>query len=237
MFLDLNNFLFYALGNLYMRRKDKIEKTISLLKKEYGRLDLGLPSLSPVDMLIQTILSQNNNDIVTSRTFKRLKKKYRNWDQLLATSNTSIERDIRDNGLYKAKTRFMKNALKQMKKDFGRITLDPLKKMETKEARKWLESIKGVGPKTAGVVMAFSFGRAAFPVDTHVYRIVTRLGIVPESTRTKVQKTLEEEIPEAKQALLHTLLINHGKTICIARKPKCLECVLKGFCSSKKLYY
>ena len=215
----------------------KTAKIFALLKEKYGSLDLGLPILSPVDMLIQTILSQNNNDARTGKTFKRLKKSHKSWEEVLGEGRNALEKEIRDNGLYRAKSAAIIAALSKMKTEFGALTLDPLKDMETRAARAWLESIKGVGPKTAGIVMAFSFNRASFPVDTHVHRVGTRLRIIPEGySRVKAQQYLEDHVDAKTQSAFHTLLIDHGKTICTARNPKCRECALNKICPSKKLY-
>jgi len=221
-----------------LKNAEKLDEVFKRLKSFYAGLNMGLPALSPVDMLVQTIISQNNTDVNTLKTFAKLKKRFKSWDELLAARDKELEELLKESGLYRSKTKYIKNALRKMKEDFADFTLSPLKKMRDEEARSWLLSIKGIGPKTAGVVLAFSLGKPSFPVDTHVQRVITRLGIVPEGTsREKVQKLLEATVAQRKQAIFHTLLINHGKSICKARKPLCLKCPLSDICPSKKLYY
>ena len=114
----------------------------------------------------------------------------------------------------------------------GELTLDFLAGMEIDEAKKWLTSLKGVGPKTAAIVLLFSLCKPAFPVDTHVHRVTRRLGLIPEKTsREKAHVLLEELVPPELYYPFHLNLIEHGRTVCHARNPKCAECILQEHCA------
>jgi endonuclease-3 len=138
---------------------------------------------------------------------------------------------IRPAGLANQKGPRIQNILKEITRQRGSLDLSFLSEMSTDEARQWLLQFKGVGPKTAAIVLQFSLGKPAFPVDTHIYRVTGRLGIRPEKMNAdQAHDYLAELIPEETYYPAHLNLIRLGREICQARKPRCPDCPLQDFC-------
>jgi endonuclease-3 len=207
----------------------KVEKCIAILEKEYG---VPHPDeIDPVDLLIMTILSQNTSDTNSLRAFAILKKAFCGHEKILAASDEAVADSIRVGGLAEIKARRIKEALSRIKRDAGTISLSFLANMEKDEAMTYLRSLPGVGPKTASVVLLFAFSMPFLPVDTHVYRVSRRLGLLGEDVRLeKAQPILERIVPVEKYLSLHLNLIRHGRRICRARGPKHDECALQMWC-------
>lgn len=207
----------------------KAEKCIEILEDIYGAPQAG--DIDPVDLLVQTILSQNTTDTNSFQAFRNLKTAYPNYKDLLAASDEDIAKQIKVGGLAEMKARRIKEALIKIKGDAGAIDLGFLARMSRVEAEEYLLSLPGVGPKTAAVVLLFAFSFPIMPVDTHVYRVSGRLGLVPEGASIKeTQRILEEITPQDKYLSLHLNLIQHGRRICKARGPKHEECALRALC-------
>ena len=114
----------------------------------------------------------------------------------------------------------------------GDLDLEFLREMPPGDVRQWLLNFKGVGPKTAAIVMLFSLGMPAFPVDTHVFRVTGRLGLRPENVTEEAAHTILEGLfPPESYTDAHLNLIRHGRQICLARRPQCAECVLRDLCN------
>lgn len=194
----------------------------------------GVPEsrgVDPVDLLVMTILSQNTSDINSSRAFERLKSRFSSYAEILDASREEIADAIRPGGLADIKAARIKGALERLRDDFGSVDLSPLQKMSAEEARSYLISIPGIGPKTASVLLLFGFGMPAMPVDTHVYRVSRRIGLVPENASIEeAQRILEEITPREKYLSLHINLIRHGRLVCKARNPLCERCEVRGLC-------
>jgi endonuclease-3 len=201
----------------------------AILAKEYN---IAPPTrLRPVDTLVLTILSQNTSDTNSWRAFQSLRRKFPSWERVADAPVRAVERAISCGGLAKAKSHSIKRALNTLRERNGSITLAPLAKMGEHEAKRWLTSIKGVGPKTASVVLLFAFGKSALPVDTHVYRVSRRLGLVPlDASRERAQHLLERVVPPSCYYAFHVGLIQHGRMVCVARKPRCSRCPLEKSC-------
>jgi endonuclease-3 len=209
----------------------KVEKCIEILEDLYGVPQAG--DVDPLDLLVQTMLSQNTTDTNSFQAFRNLKTSYSNYEDLLAASDEDIAELIRVGGLSEMKARRIKEALIKIKRytGAGAIDLSFLASMSREEAEDYLLSLPGVGPKTAAVVMLFAFGIPVMPVDTHVYRVSRRLGLVPEGSSIKeTQRILEEIVPPDKYLSLHLNLIRHGRRICKARRPRHEECALRALC-------
>jgi endonuclease-3 len=192
------------------------------------------PSVDPLEALVLTILSQNTNDVNRDRAFRRLRDKFPTWEAILQSPEDQIVEAIRPAGLAKIKAPRIKGALQAVMERAGRLDLSFICDMPLDEARKWLTSLKGIGPKTAAIVLLFACGHEAFPVDTHIYRVTRRLGLVPwKATREKAHQILEELLPAEIYYQFHINLIEHGRRVCKAPKPLCTACVLKDLC----LYY
>lgn len=187
----------------------------------------------PLDELILTLLSQHTNDRNRDIAFGRLKEAFANWEESLGASIEEIAHLIRPAGLGNQKAVRLKGILQTIREaNGGRLSLDFLNEMDKEQALNWLKGLPGVGPKTAACVLMFSFGRPAFPVDTHIHRLVSRLGWIEErTTDEKAHQILDRLVPDPIKYRLHLNLIAHGRTICRPTKPRCPICPLTDLCS------
>ena len=187
--------------------------------------------LPPVDELVSTILSQSTSDINRDKGFYALKERYSNWESVMTAPEAEIIETIRPAGLANQKGPRIQAALRYVEAERGEVSLDFLADLPLDEAKTWLTNIKGVGPKTAAIILLFAFGRPAFPVDTHVHRITGRLGLIgPKVTADKAHPILENIGNPDTFYPLHLNLIRHGRETCVARKPKCKQCPLQAYC-------
>lgn len=201
-----------------------------LLIQEYSQHEWH-PRLDPLSELIFTILSQNTSDINRDRAWMRLKARFPTWESVLAADAAELAEAIRPGGLANVKAPRIQEALRVIKRERGEFTLDFLAEMEVDEAKQWLTSLSGVGPKTAAIVLLFSLGKPAFPVDTHVHRVSRRLGLIGTKTsREKAHEVLEELLPPEIYYTFHLNLIAHGREVCKAQQPRCTTCVLQEHC-------
>jgi endonuclease-3 len=185
----------------------------------------------PVSELVLTFLSQNTSDVNSHRAFEQLRSRYESWDAVLAAPTGELADVIRSGGLADIKAPRIQAALQRILEEQGRFSLDFLSDLPLKQSKRWLTSLKGIGHKSAAIVLLFCFGKAAFPVDTHVHRVSLRLGIVPAKTsRDDTQKVWETLAPPAAYYSLHLNLIKHGRQICKAASPRCAVCVLQPHC-------
>lgn len=185
----------------------------------------------PLDELILTILSQSTSDANCYRGWESLRTRYPDWDAALAAPDGEVEETIRPAGLSKQKSATIISVLARLRDEHGGPSLDHLEAMNDAEAVEYLTSFKGVGVKTAACVLCFSLERDVIPVDTHVHRIALRLGWVPEGTNAvRTHQILNEIVPPELRYELHVLMIGHGRTVCVARRPRCGECVLQDRC-------
>ncbi len=183
-----------------------------------------------MDVLIETILSQNTTDKNSSRAFKRLKARFPDWERVASARVASIEAAIRIGGLPNIKAKRIKKVLREIRKREGKLSLGSLKQKQAGEAFTYLTSLDGVGPKTAACVLAFALGKDTIPADTHVHRVSNRLGFVKTKTPAKTQQLLEEKVQNRHKHAFHINLIAHGRTTCKAIKPRCSRCFLKKLC-------
>lgn len=189
--------------------------------------------LPPVDELVSTILSQSTSDLNRDKGFYALKARYPDWESVMNAPTDEVIDTIRPAGLANQKGPRIQAALRYVQKARGAITLDFLAEMPLPEATQWLTQIKGVGPKTAAIILLFAFNRPAFPVDTHVHRISKRLGLIgPKVTADKAHGILQNMGAADTFYPLHLNLIRHGREVCQARKPKCEICVLIHLCDA-----
>jgi len=200
------------------------------LKKMYG--DKRQTKFSdPTEELILTILSQNTNDLNRDRAYASLISRFGSWREISGARITSIAGAIKVGGLANIKARRIKKILRQIGERSEDYSISFIKKMSDNEAWEYLMSFDGVGPKTASCVMMFSLGRNFMPVDTHVHRVSRRLGLIPENMNAeKAHDWYREMNPPVNPYRLHLNLIQHGRTLCRAGKPKCGECGLKDRC-------
>jgi endonuclease-3 len=190
--------------------------------------------LPAIDELVSTILSQNTNDINRDRGFNALRAKFPTWEQVRDAEANEVIDAIRPAGLANQKGPRMQQVLKAITEERGSLDLSFLAEMPLEEARSWLTKFNGVGPKTAAIVLCFSLGIPAFPVDTHVYRVTGRIGLRPEKlTVEQAHPYLESVFPPETYYAAHLNLIRLGREICNARKPLCMNCPIVALCDYK----
>src|SRR5688572_30549666 len=190
--------------------------------------------LPVIDELVSTILSQNTNDINRDRGFNALRAKFPTWEQVRDAEANEVIDAIRPAGLANQKGPRMQQVLKAITEERGSLDLSFLAEMPLEEARSWLTKFNGVGPKTAAIVLCFSLGIPAFPVDTHVYRVTGRIGLRPEKlTVEQAHPYLEAVFPPETYYAAHLNLIRLGREICNARKPLCAKCPINKLCDYK----
>lgn len=207
----------------------KLNKIITGLEKKY--LNNDIPSKGGIlDTLIATKLSQNTTDKTSYIAYKNLKKKYKTWDAIANAPLNEIKKQIKVCGMADTKSKDIKNMLNNMKKNYGTLNLDFLKKYKTEKIYDELLRYKGIGVKTVSCVLAFSMGREVFPVDTHIHRILNRLGIVKTKSPEETFDKSEALIPGRKKISFHRNLIKFGREICKANRPLCGLCILYDYC-------
>ncbi len=185
----------------------------------------------PIDQLVTTILSQNTSDVNTHRSFQALKQAYPDWTQAMNAPQHELIEVIRSGGLANQKGPRIQNTLLQIYAEQGDFDLNWLEDVLVNEARAWLTQFKGVGNKTASILLLFCFNRPAFAVDTHVQRLSRRLGIAPANANADtVMHVLEEYAAPEWYYPLHINFIRHGRALCKARKPQCESCTLGDLC-------
>jgi endonuclease-3 len=213
-----------------MADKAKVLNVIQLLQQEYGsRQREG--NEEAISVLIGTILSQNTSDLNSKRAFESLRADFDSWEAILSAETESIAESIKIGGLARVKARRIKFALEAIWQSRGSFDLEFLKSLPLSQAKAWLKELPGVGPKTAGCVLLFSFDRPALPVDTHVFRVARRLGLIDsEVSIGKAHEILENQVPPTDIRQFHLNMIEHGRQVCRAQKPQCEQCILRNLC-------
>ncbi len=185
----------------------------------------------PLDELISTILSQNTNDANRDRAFESLRAGFPTWEAVRDALLKDVIEAIRPAGLANQKGARIQAILASITVQRGALDLSFLKEYTPEVAFDWLMQFKGVGPKTASIVLQFSLGMPAFPVDTHIYRVSGRLGLrPPKMSVEKTHKHLAAQFPPETYYTAHLNIIRLGREICRARKPRCEACPLQDLC-------
>jgi endonuclease III len=209
---------------------------LNRLRKRYGELVPPRRS-DPLEELILTVLSQHTSDVNAERAFEGLRAALPTWDAVVRAPTRSVADAIRSGGLADTKAPRIQAILREVEARWGAFDLSSLAGLSDDEARAELVSLPGVGPKTAAVVLSFSLGRDAMPVDTHVHRVTRRLGLVPPKTSAeRADRLLHELVPEGLRTPLHVALIRLGREICKAPTPRCRICPLKDICPTAPRY-
>jgi endonuclease III len=206
----------------------RMRAIVERLRAEYGRPILE-PHRKPVDELILTVLSQNTNDRNRDVAYARLRERFSSWDEVRDAPIADVEDAIRPGGL--APTKSVR--IRQILEAIGDDDLSELETLPLEEARDHLTDLPGVGRKTAACVLLFAYGRPDPPVDTHVYRVGSRLGLWREKAsfeeaHDELLRLAGHDGQESYEA--HVLLIRHGRRTCTARSPRCAECPLRRMC-------
>lgn len=204
------------------------------LMKKFGEPIWRNP-LPAIDELVSTILSQNTNDVNRDRGFDTLRAKFPAWEEVRDAPEKEIIEAVRIAGLANQKGPRIQKVLQQISDERGELDIEFLKEMPLEEAHAWLTRFKGVGPKTAAIVLLFSLGMPSFPVDTHIYRVTGRIGLRPEKmTVEQAHPYLEGIFPPETYYAVHLNIIRLGREICKARKPECTACPLVEVCDYGK---
>lgn len=187
--------------------------------------------LDPVSELVCTIISQNTNDNLRDQAYRALRQRFPTWEEVRDAPVQEVIEAIKVAGLGQTKAPRMQQALRRITAERGKLELDFLREMSVEEAKAWLTAMNGIGPKTAAIILLFSLGMPAFPVDTHIHRVSRRLGLIPPQTsREKAHELLEAMLPPETYYTFHLNLIRHGREVCGARKPRCELCTLRDVC-------
>ena len=208
----------------------KTELIQARLEARYG-VPEWCPRFGAVDELVACILSQHTSDANSLRAFDKLKRAYPNWESVIAAPAVDIADTIRSGGLANSKAVRIKQVLQQILATEGRISLDCLDSMSDAEARAYLMGLPGVGPKTAAIVLSFALGRPVIPVDTHIFRVSWRLGLIEKKIgEARAHDALQAQVAPENVYRFHVALIVHGRKVCKAPTPRCGECPLTDIC-------
>jgi endonuclease-3 len=207
-------------------KRERIRPVIERLAIEHPDAVIALRFRDELELLVSVMLSAQTTDVTVNRVTERLFRKYRRPEDYLAVGEAELEADIRPTGTYRQKARNLRGAMRRLIEDFdGRVPtrLDDLVRLP------------GVGRKTANVVAAERGATQGVVVDTHVRRLSQRLGFTRQHDPAKIERDLQRLVPKADWARLPHLLIWHGRRVCIARRPRCEDCVLNDLCPSSRV--
>lgn len=210
--------------------RESLPYIIQNLQAVYGKPKLER-GLDPLDVLIETILSQSTNNANSNRAFENLKRRFPSWEAARRARVTSIESAIKSGGLARQKSVRIKELLRLVHERRGSLDISFLKTAPLEEAKQFLASFKGVGPKTVACTLLFACNRPVFPIDTHIFRIARRLGLLSKScSDEEAHESMGRLIPEDRYFEVHINLIRHGRKICRPRDPLCERCCLLEYC-------
>lgn len=213
-----------------VREEKPFKYIVQNLERTFGEPKLSKKS-DPLAMLVNIILSQATSDTNSHRTFENLKKRFKNWDEVLAASESEIADTIRLGGLANQKAKVIKDLLMQIKQTHRSLSLKFVEKMSDEDARDFLQKFRGIGPKTVACTLLFACHKEVFPLDTHIFRVLKRMGILPQKiTDVKAHRLLDELVPKGKIYSLHVNLIRLGRKICRPQEPLCHQCPLLEYC-------
>lgn len=212
-----------------MKAKDKTNKIINILQQEYPHAKIALSFSNPMELLVATVLSAQSTDVTVNKVTPAIFKKYKNVNAYAQADPKELEQEIYSTGFYHNKAKNIIAAAKLLvEKYHGKIpaTMDEI-----------LE-LPGVARKTGNIVLYNAYGViAGIPVDTHVRRLSQRLGLTRNNDPEKIEQDLMKLIPQKLWGKFSYLLIDHGRKICDAKKPKCPACVLNKLCPSYRVFY
>lgn len=211
-------------------QRERVQAVYVRLNAAYGPLRAP-PGDDPLAELIGTILSQSTTDSNSGRAYARLRVLYPSWEEVLDATEDEIYAAIKPAGLGRMKAPRIKQILREVLRRRGELKLDFLRELPLDAAKRWLTSLDGVGPKTAACVLLFALDRPALPVDTHVYRVSRRLGLIaPRVSAERAHDQLETALDPAQVYTFHVAMIRHGRQVCHAQRPACAACVLCDLC-------
>ena len=210
--------------------EEPIRYIIQNLERTYGA-PVNERASDPLDMLIKIILSQATSDTNSHRTFAALKKRFPTWDLALRARAATIADTIRSGGLANQKAAVIRSVLRQIKEEHGTLDLSFLHQVSSEEATRYLSQFRGIGPKTIACTLLFACRKEVFPLDTHIFRILRRIGLIPQkSTDRRAHEIMNKIVPPGKFYSFHVNLIRHGRTLCRPRDPFCERCPIVEYC-------
>lgn len=214
-------------------RKYKAPEVMGLLAPIHGPARWE-PRYNAAEELVYTILSQHTSDLNSVRAYENLMDVFGTLEAVADADPQAIEEAIRQGGLAKQKSVRIKTVLNLVREEVGSFDLSFLGEMPMEEAKAWLKKFPGIGPKTAAIILCFALGMPAMPVDTHIYRVSQRLGLIgPKVNADKAHDILEPMVPPDDVFAFHMYLIRHGRAVCKAQRPRCDECVLAERCPAR----
>ncbi len=214
------------------RPRASARDVMEILGPEYGPVE-WIPRYNPAEELVYTILSQHTSDLNSERAFNNLMKTFGSLEAIAEAPPEEIEPAIRMGGLARTKAPRIKAILNLVLGEVGSFDLSFLAEMPLEEAKAWLKKLPGVGPKTAAIILCFSLGMPAMPVDTHIYRVSQRLGLIRKKINVeKAHDILEPMVAPEDVFAFHIYLIRHGRAVCKAQRPKCGQCLIADRCPS-----
>jgi len=201
------------------------------LRDRFGPLDPPR-RLEPLEELVVTVLSQNTSDVNRDRAYAAMHERFPTWEDLAGADPVALADAIRPGGLANIKAPRILAILQEIReREDGSLDLSWMRRASPARVRDYLISLPGVGPKTAACVLAFALGRAALPVDTHVFRVARRLGILDKRTdAARTHAVMEAALPPALRVRMHVGMIRLGRQICRAGRPHCEICPLQDLC-------
>jgi endonuclease-3 len=208
------------------RRRERIRPIVERLALEHPDAVIALRFRDPVELVISVMLSAQTTDVMVNRVTERLFEKYRRPEDYLAVPLEELEADIRPTGTFRQKAKNLRSAMKMLVEEYDG---------EVPERLEELVRLPGVGRKTANVVAAERGATQGIVVDTHVRRLSQRLGFTRQEDPVKIERDLARLVPRADWARFPHLLIWHGRRVCIARRPRCEDCVLADLCPSSRV--
>jgi DNA (cytosine-5)-methyltransferase 1 len=214
-----------------------LREVARILAVLYGNPELGNKA-DPTDELVYILLARHTREGAYQQAFEALKQRFRTWDELLDAPREEVERLVYSGGLSGKKSVALRAALGRLRETFGHCTLEPAREWSDERLEEFLCSLPEVQRKSAYCIMMYSFGRQVFPADTHVGRVLARLGPYRELgldltglDHKKLQRVLTDLIPPPLRHSLHVNLVQHGRDVCQKLKPLCQQCELRNFCS------
>ncbi len=203
---------------------------IQNLERAYG-VPQNQRASDPLDMLIGIILSQATSDVNSYRTFAALKQRFPTWDKALRARAATIAATIKAGGLANQKAKVIKRLLRQLKEQQGTLDLSFLHDLPVGEAVAYLAQFRGAGPKTIACTLLFACRKDVFPLDTHIFRVLRRVGLIPPRCSDKrAHEIMQARVPPGKFYSFHVNLIRHGRKLCRPREPLCARCPIVEYC-------
>jgi endonuclease III len=210
-------------------RPATIQRVCRALAREYRNPRLGNKS-NPLDELVFIILSTRTQDQAFRATFSKLRAQFPSWSSVDRRDRTRIERILRPAGLGRLKAGQLLAVFERLRSSYGRATLAPLRRLPNRQAEAFLTSLPGVASKVAKCVLMYSLGRQVLPVDVHVHRVATRLGLETKKRPDTSQDLIEGAIPPRLRYGFHVNAVAHGRSVCLPRAPRCDICCIATWC-------